>query len=484
MCGIFGIIQNEKKRITELCKFMEDMTRLGTLRGKDSTGFFQVKDLNDVTVFKLPYSGELVAEHQRAKSIFNMADTHQITIGHHRAATRGAISLDNCHPFEHWNKEKYLVGVHNGYFAKWFTKEDGIPFEVDSDWGLYRIFRDGAVKAMPDLTGAYALVWYENDGKIRIAANGMREFHFAFVADKNAMVMASEHSMLYCATSRNNIKLENTILYPSADTIYAFDPKDVRAFTKEKFEVPKYEPATKVTDLRRRENWNNRGWHGMASDDSDDDLLNYGRGLGQQGLNLSPNFEIDGEKAVFTSSEIYSRLKINMGETLEFFPDWTGLSKLKKTDTYLPGYVSLQDDDVLPAIMTDVTPHIRSNVLAANKDTSIVECRVIGVMKYKVAGKLQDVAVLSKPVRILTVEDDANASATITLGDAATIPGPSGVLLTPDQFISLTRDGCTMCTGSIIPRDAGKIHWDRDNQTGVIQPICLSCATQMNLAVG
>lgn len=492
MCGLFGVVTGE--RVPELSGFLHDFTIMGTLRGEDSTGFFQVKKGTGATrIFKMPYSGELVAKTSGAKSIYAAAAEMPVTIGHNRFATRGAVSLENCHPFEHASSDRYVVGAHNGYFNGWASKEDGIEFNVDSDWAYYRIHKFGGQEALKKLHGAYALLWYENDGKLRMAVNGQRELHFAFVHKKNTMLIGSEASMLWAAAARNNIDIElDSLQYPEKDAIYVFDHNDVRAFTKQ----PYKEEAVNY-------NWpgSTRGGypgHGGWDDAWGDDGEAYGYGgrgirddapprnssTGAAATSISVVHE--DERVSHVGAEIRERLQIDAGSKVIFYPEPE--KEQVANASYIKGSILVKasngDEEIVPAVMLDVKSNVvRSNVMDFGaKPNWQVECRLLGVTRTKWTGDTKvETAVVSVPTRLLNMdvenavhkalakEDAGYGTATLPAEDedppdmsgVAFIPGPAGILITSKRFISLTHEGCPVCNQELTINDAlaKKIVW-------------------------
>lgn len=223
--------------ITGVCDYMAQGAVVGSLRGDDSTGMFQIRKDHGVRMTKLPLPGPAFAQTKHAKALFRMADSSLATVLHHRAATHGEVCVENAHPFEHTNDDNYVIGVHNGTVPGFSRTEDGIDFSVDSDWLLYQILKHGPEKALSAVSGAFALVWYDAASKrMNIATNGQREFHWAYVKDKNTMLFASEHAMLYWLARRNTLPIEG-IIYPQKGHIYHFDFANLRDYTATKFEV-------------------------------------------------------------------------------------------------------------------------------------------------------------------------------------------------------------------------------------------------------
>lgn len=237
MCGIVGVVNGKgaTSARSAVCKYMEHGTLTGMLRGADSTGVFQVSPSGGVQMHKLPVDGYMFRSSKRFSGLINDVDISSVTIMHHRAATKGSVNYDNCHPFIHEDGDRYLIGVHNGSIRNAPARYEGEEFYVDSDYALYRIFKEGK-EAFKNLDGAYAFVWYEDDHKLRIACNGERIFSFAFCHKKNSMLIASEPRMLEWLAERNSIDIDD-VLQPDAHRLFTFDLNgDLRHFESEPFE--------------------------------------------------------------------------------------------------------------------------------------------------------------------------------------------------------------------------------------------------------
>jgi len=520
VCGIFGVIQNDpdKKTMAALCRYMHQACHVGIFRGNDSTGLFQVQEhKDDVFVHKLPISGEYMASTRRAEQIFNLADEYPITIGHHRAATRGAVSLENCHPFEHYDTENYLIGVHNGSFNGWKSDEDKIHFNVDSDWGLYQIWKHGDLDGLSRLDGAYALVWYRNDGKIRVACNAEREFHWGFVRGKNAMVMASEHPMMYWLADRNGLELEDPICYPAKGKMFTFDPNNVRDFKEEVIpERPKAQVGfrphtansrqTSATGIACLPNPNSTAANNSESyeesweralrnrEKREGDGPNYGAS-GDDHTSLfdvlPPNHTESGHFIHFSKDQVLARLNINLGDVAEFYPDKTVLANRRRESTELPGTI-IVGNEVQRALMTDLTPAIFYNLETLAQQERIIEARVLGVAKCppavgSISPAWEEVAIIGRPLKTWVRDRTTNIivpeSATVDDGGedevsgTAKVPGPNGKQILLRDFLVMVKDGCAECSAPFEIKDAlnGKIVW-AGSDVGKPSPLCKVCA--------
>lgn len=137
-------------------------------------------------------------------------------LGHTRAATKGAITKENAHPFSFGNNR--FVGVHNGTIdnARYVYRtllEKGTPLPntteapkdysdekvdvTDSEIVLYCIYRYGIDEVYLLIIGAWAFVWYEQESdRLHFVRNGQRPLHYAFSDKDDALFWSSEEGMM------------------------------------------------------------------------------------------------------------------------------------------------------------------------------------------------------------------------------------------------------------------------------------------------
>lgn len=260
--------------------FFTDALHVGAVRGSDATGVFQVhfprQKFNrdpDIYIEKAAVMGiGLLGKSESAAAIVADAGKCFLTVGHHRAATRGDKAADsNAHPFIHYrNDGSRIVGVHNGTLSTWNTKEtDGdieTRFDVDSDWLIYQLSVKPTAEVLGKLSGAAALVWYDSKDtrQLNMWTNGARPLHFAILKEPgDRVIFASEPEMLYWLAKRNNLSIKD-------DTVYSCKPRRWYKFNASRYgEFEKYThedtpyvapPATNnaVTNFTMRERWNQR----------------------------------------------------------------------------------------------------------------------------------------------------------------------------------------------------------------------------------
>mgnify|MGYP000928998789 CR=1 FL=1 len=141
MCGIFGFIGMSSVRTSLL---VEQLCIADAVRGRDSTGLcvhqrpglaWLVKHAKPGTAFVADGHTAFLFDRQKAGS------GYRIVLGHNRAATSGAVTARNAHPFPlPLGGREHDFGVHNGTIGrtKELAKTFGVKgsFEVDSEVAL------------------------------------------------------------------------------------------------------------------------------------------------------------------------------------------------------------------------------------------------------------------------------------------------------------------------------------------------------------
>lgn len=431
---------------------------------------FQVSKKGGFELCKLPIQGEHFVQAKAPKRMLGkIPGNSTITIIHNRAATRGEVSQENCHPFMHpanpKNAEKAIVGVHNGTLhgnLKWEDK----TFDVDSDWLMHEIYKKGGLEALKDVNGSFACVWYENDGNLKIATNHTRPLYWGYIKGKNAMLLASEHGMMYWLASRNDIELEKVVA-PDKDKIYTFNMNGkVRDFQVE--DIPpkvygNYAPA----------------------------VGGYGYGANNRGSAAATgNFPARGSGS--TGDTKVKELKdfgLRIHDTIPFSP----LGVVTESTRVVEGMVETFDHDVVDAFMPNVNPQI----VRAMQGCTYVMCQVK-------TGRWNDIkerfeVVVGHPLSVVSTderpkEEPKDAPLSTQQGEfsdlddlddhpaltkktdfktpSGMVRGPGGRLITEKTFHKLVENGCAMCGDQTMGVDeADAMEWT--NHTN--DPVCAAC---------
>lgn len=250
MCGIHGFMVG-KTRELNADDFIKNAFVTGMLRGTHSSGIVGI-DIGQefAEIQKLPVPGMFFIEDKFAESLIRSSGAvHGITICHTRAATQGQVNMRNAHPFrvDDWDKttntwSRELIGVHNGTLTGWAGRPDAKGYNVDSEWAMNHIFKEG-FDAFEDFNGAYCFVWWDSDSPkvLNIALNTERPMHVAFTKDGN-MGFASEAGMVAWLFERNKIERDGDVRKLEPGTWYKFHADDIK--NPAKISLPKSKTAT------------------------------------------------------------------------------------------------------------------------------------------------------------------------------------------------------------------------------------------------
>lgn len=382
------------------------------------------------------------------------AASQKAVIIHHRAATRGSVSWDNAHPFEHdLDEKRWLIGVHNGG-VDYRRVEDGLEFDVDSDHLYYRMTRDGAAKALGETRGAFALVWADIIAKtIHIASNEERAIHFAPVTGANTILIASEAAHLHWLASRNGLKIDQ-IYRPKAGLIYTFDPAgDVRKFTAAPFEIPVQKEV--VTNVAKRKSTFNPTTRRHETETSEFKFEDY------YGPSSTEALKID------AGSDVLFNYRTAI----------TSTNSDQKFDVY--GEVMDDNAEIMKAVILAMPRTLVDNVREA-KD---VYARIIGKRDVidKKNGSITPVLLMAPPHIIIRDEDpvekfvrEVSEDEEDDVAGARTVRGPEGKQIGLAKFLKAVDKGCSNCGDNIVVGDADEIGWVNGEQ-----PVCSACCNTL-----
>lgn len=214
MCGICGIITTSFLAKADMTLF-EELLYMSAFRGLDATGVFTVQKKNQTDWKKVSvyYKKDLVPssffidEHSQKDGILEKETwKSRVFVGHCRAATKGALTLGNAHPFDFQN----LIGVHNGTINIDFNHSE--EYETDSE-AIFRNINDygidEALQNIQSYTGAYTLVWYDKVKRtLNFIRNDQRPLFLTYFDSKKSLMFASEETFLEFVAKRHNVKVE------------------------------------------------------------------------------------------------------------------------------------------------------------------------------------------------------------------------------------------------------------------------------------
>lgn len=238
MCGIHFAINAANRKDIGVSRFMRDAFITNQVRGTDGAGIFivpqKVKDKPlSATVHKSILNGQQFISNTLGSKIVDDMETSLVAVGHVRAATEGAISTENAHPFRIQREDgSYLVGVHNGTLNAWKRHKNAKDFKVDSHWALAEIAKN-PTQAFAAFDGAFAFIWWDSNEPetLYMARNDKRPLCFVYDSTHKIMLGASEPGMLGWLFERNRFHFSSNKDYDhlfSLETgqLYAIDLND------------------------------------------------------------------------------------------------------------------------------------------------------------------------------------------------------------------------------------------------------------------
>jgi len=228
MCGIFGTYHSHAMDQKQKAIFW-NMFQVGVVRGHHGTGLFAVAK-DEVKHIKAGGPPHTLFWKEEFKEFDKHLDESNLIVGHHRYATKGKVSDENAHPFQHG----HITLVHNGTIHSGLdVKQD----EVDSDKLCKAIADVGVRKAFSKISGAYACVWYDaKEKKLFFLKNSQRPLSIAKVHGN--FYWASERPMLEWLIIRNYSQTsldKDTKFYTIADDhLHWFDGNELQYDDKNK----------------------------------------------------------------------------------------------------------------------------------------------------------------------------------------------------------------------------------------------------------
>lgn len=206
MCGLVGMAGNITRNMEQAFR---TMLYVDVIRGEHSTGVAGVgKYSGRVSVVKaLGPPTTLMGMDVFRKDITNVPN--KVLIGHNRFATRGAINVDNAHPFQ----AGHITGAHNGTLVNKWELPDQAKYGTDSEALYNLIANEGVEKGVSAACGAYALTFYDaREETINLIRNDQRTLYYALTEKEDAIIWASEKWMIEVSCKRHDVKIGSTYL--------------------------------------------------------------------------------------------------------------------------------------------------------------------------------------------------------------------------------------------------------------------------------
>lgn len=465
MCGIVGAVGKIYSREEDVFKLL---SKLDTIRGEHSTGVCSVtKDIGDWQTQKMVGTPFDLFATKGANEMLSKR-THNMLFGHNRQATRGDITDDNAHPFDH----DHIVGCHNGTILSTLNLKDHHKFKVDSDNIFYDMAHNGAKETIKKLNGPFALCWYDaNTHTINLVRNKERPLYYCYTKDHKTLFWASESWMLHVAMSKCDlprdeiIPLEDGILLTVDVPVVAGSSVDTVEHRQEGVEFYKA-PA-----FRESEDWSWDGWRGTRSYHQGSTYTPYKeRETGSQTSSQTTSTVVNiNDKR--SSAKLAGRF---LGKTVTFSVVGKGqqgnLKHIKcdiEDQADAPELRVFTDFNSQLGVMLLNSPHmfkgkIKSITGAGSDAYALVDHRSIVMLTQT------EMLLLEGPEEEEHAplnEDDEKAIVTQSAQDYADslkdsrYTGYMGKLLTAETYYRLTQSGCAMCNDYPNLNGRDKLAW-------------------------
>lgn len=250
MCGIVGIAVKAKNGFTKQTEdSFFDLLFADTLRGDDSTGIIYVENNASFGIMKEASSGSWFAPSAaQDETLSGMYSRGKAYIGHNRAATKGAVSDENAHPFV---VDNTFAMVHNGTLLSHKeladTTVDSEALAIHLSKVLIKDFdKVKFEEAIGKVNGAFAIAAYNQEAnQIYLTRNSQRPLCLFELDD--CWMWASEGLMLPWIANRNSVDIKNKQLMPIKEHQLVIIDLDTNIITMEDYVPKKAKPPATQT---------------------------------------------------------------------------------------------------------------------------------------------------------------------------------------------------------------------------------------------
>lgn len=467
MCGIVGIMSNERKGCLSREKYFNNALFADALRGMDSTGVFVAEKDGDVSYFKKAVNSLDFMNMQYYPQFSRKYDNAAFVVGHNRKATKGAVNNMTAHPF-YYND---IILVHNGTLNNHRTFPEGSSFDIDSEALTWAVASIGAKKAFEMARGSFACVWYDQSQKaLRMVRNSERPLHYVKCVNQDAILFASEPAMLLWCAHRNDIQLGSIKPLPEG-VIYSFDPENLDEPTKEKITLQtfSYTANPKRKGGNHATNPTNRQLPGPTT------VKTPPATTKQQAANTQHDTNKNARQYKKALSKADRRLKqhgLERGgdiifESLDFIPNAGSVAGTGRL-------IGIYGDGKTACEVVDHGTYDGNFV----KDASY-EAEVLSIKIADAADLSMDTIIVQRasPLKIVTSTKEVDKSEVGKRFDPR-YKGPGGIYITKEEWLEQVEDGCAFCTGNVSLEYHEKAEFlDKATGGGVL---CHLCAEDYN----
>lgn len=442
MCGLVGILQREDSGYLDVHTMFKELLYINALRGVDATGILKVQEGESPRVLKKAMPSHDFLDLRKVNHLIGYtskgykgwpssgkAKGYLLLMGHNRAATKGSKTDHNlAHPFE----QEGIVLAHNGTInsiSKHASDFNG--FQVDSEGAAYLIGKYGPVKGLESVNGAFAFTWWDTRTQLlHFLRNDKRPLYFWIDKDGDVMLWASEAAMLELVVARQvggsiDIDKEFNKWYPEKHQLITFNPRDnLNDFTVENLDIKPYTPPA-PTSLP---------YKGSSS---------YGKKKESSKRGVPKGFPDKGEEIEFFVNKSEAGIT-NPGRCIIYGAPLDPDIDINNVKVEVRAYG-----------MTD--PDFYVNEVCIGVVSSVYKSTVNNVFQWNIIVDGNTVAVLDEEVSTNNNPEDM-------------IIGPSSVLISINEWMKKTADGCAMCAAQLKIGDADKIFWAGDDF-----PLCEEC---------
>ena len=458
-------------------KDFKDMMVVNSLRGAHSTGVAGVDPYKDNLVNYIKGEGSPydVFQYDKSTEFFERAyKDFKLLIGHGRYATQGEINAQNAHPFV----AGHIVLAHNGTLTnfKELKKGDYEKFEVDSELIANMISKEGAEVAIPQLHGAYALVWYNSEElTLNFARNSQRPLFMGLTKNRDNLVWSSERETIEWMEKRNRTPMKE---------IYEFPVMEIHSYSVDNL-VPTVTKFVTKYNYYTGQNYK-RNYYGAWEDDVD----SYGKLFDSTPYDSGVSYEDrppPSTNILKLPSNEYKRRKSEAKELSD--KDKTTVSKVFRN-------VSLEVGDTITYVIDDVSdnklitgyredyPNIRFLSMGHNVNETILFKSKIEFVTGRVTAitpALDQDKVYNFSVSVEDIEVKERGQIDDTDMDRVIIEDTSGldVTISSFRFKALIHLGCSYCEGKFTAHEIAHPNVLMFNEWQD-EIICSACANSYN----